>query len=123
MILYFGAGGLLAAAYVNIIEAGVKLLGFVIAVPFVLNFVGGWNGLEATIVSNMADTAKSTSYFSFDGAGMSTILGFFLMLTPSFFISPGLIGKVYGGKDKKTVIIGTCLCEPCHVSFCFDTYF
>lgn len=117
VILYFGAGGLLAAAYVNIIEAAVKLIGFVIAVPFVLNFVGGWSGLEATIVSNMADSAKSTSYFSFDGAGMSTIIGFFLMLTPSFFISPGLIGKVYGAKNKKTVMIGTCLCGLVMLAF------
>lgn len=117
VILYFGAGGLLVAAYVNIIEAIVKLIGFLIAVPFVLSFVGGWSGLEATIVTNMADTAKSTSYFSFDGAGISTIIGFFLMLTPSFFISPGLIGKVYGARNKKTVMVGTCLCGLVMLAF------
>ena len=117
VILYFGAGGLLAAAYVNIIEAGVKLIGFVIAVPFVLSFVGGWSGLEEKVIVNMGDAAKAASYFSFDGAGMSTIIGFFLMLTPSFFISPGLIGKVYGAKDKKTVIIGTCLCGVVMLAF------
>lgn len=117
VVLYFGAGGLLAAAYVNIIEATVKLLGFIIAVPFVLSFIGGWSGLEATITSNMGDAAKSASYFSVDGAGVSTIVGFFLMLTPSFFISPGLIGKVYGAKDKKTVILGTCLCGIVMLAF------
>lgn len=117
VILYFGAGGLLVAAYVNIIEAIVKLIGFLIAVPFVLSFVGGWSGLEATIVTNMADSVKSTSYFSFDGAGISTIIGFFLMLTPSFFISPGLIGKVYGAKNKKTVMVGTCLCGLVMLAF------
>lgn len=117
VILYFGAGGLLVAAYVNIIEAIVKLIGFLIAVPFVLSFVGGWSGLEATIVNNMADSAKSASYFSFDGAGVSTIIGFFLMLTPSFFISPGLIGKVYGAKNKKAVIVGTCLCGLVMLAF------
>lgn len=117
VILYFGAGGLLVAAYVNIIEAIVKLIGFLIAVPFVLSFVGGWNGLEAAIVHNMADSAKSASYFSFDGAGMSTIIGFFLMLTPSFFISPGLIGKVYGAKNKKTVMAGVGLCGLVMLAF------
>ncbi|MBP2625294.1 MAG: Na+/solute symporter [Firmicutes bacterium] len=117
VILYFGAGGMLAAAYVNIIEATVKLIGFLIAVPFVLNFIGGWSGLEATIVGNMADSVKSASYFSFDGAGVSTIIGFFLMLTPSFFISPGLIGKVYGAKNKRTVILGTCLCGLVMLAF------
>jgi len=117
VVLYFGAGGLLAAAYVNIIEATVKLVGFLIAVPFVLSYVGGWSGLEATIADNMGDPAQSASYFSFDGAGMSTILGFFLMLTPSFFISPGLIGKVYGAKNEKTVILGTFLCGLVMLAF------
>ena len=117
VVVYFGAGGLLAAAYVNIIEAAVKLIGFLIAVPFVLSFVGGWSGLETTIAANMADSAKTASYFSFDGVGISTIIGFFLMLTPSFFISPGLIGKVYGAKSKKTVIVGTCLCGLVMLAF------
>lgn len=117
VVLYFGAGGLLTAAYVNIIEASVKLVGFAIAIPFVLSFVGGWNGMETAIAANMADTVKSAEYFSFDGAGMTTILGFFLMLTPSFFISPGLIGKVYGAKDEKTVKIGALLCGLIMLAF------
>lgn len=117
VVLYFGAGGLLTAAYVNIIEASVKLVGFAIAIPFVLSFVGGWNGMEAKIAANMADTVKSADYFSLNGAGMTTILGFFLMLTPSFFISPGLIGKIYGAKDEKTVKIGTLLCGLIMLAF------
>jgi SSS family solute:Na+ symporter len=110
VVLYFCAGGLLSAAYVNIIEATVKLVGFFIAVPFVLNFVGGWSGLEAQVAVNLEDAVKTASYFSIDGVGVTTIMGFFLMLTPSFFISPGLIGKVYGAKNEKTVLISTLLC-------------
>ncbi|CUH97373.1 putative membrane protein [Propionispora sp. 2/2-37] len=110
VVLYFGAGGLVSAAYVNFIEAVVKLAGFVVAVPLVLSFVGGWSGLEAKVAANIGDTLKTAGYFSLDGAGMSTIIGFFLMLTPSFFISPGLIGKVYGAKDEKTVMVSTFLC-------------
>ena len=110
VVLYFCAGGLLSAAYVNVIEATVKLVGFFIAVPFVLNFVGGWSGLEAQVAINLDDAVKTTSYFSVDGVGLTTIMGFFLMLTPSFFISPGLIGKVYGAKNEKTVLISTLLC-------------
>ncbi len=117
VILYFGAGGLLSAAYVNIIEATVKLIGFVIAVPLAISYVGGWNGLETKIVANLADTAKTAGYFSFDGAGITTIMGFFLMLMPSFFISPGLVGKVYGAKDIKTVIGGTFLCGLVMLAF------
>ncbi|MDR3590821.1 MAG: sodium:solute symporter family protein [Negativicutes bacterium] len=117
VIVYFGAGGLLSAAYVNIIEATVKLFGFAIAVPFVLSFVGGWSGLEAKVATNLGDAATTAAFFAADGAGMTTIMGFFLMLTPSFFISPGLIGKVYGGRDAKTVVAGTFLCGLVMLAF------
>ncbi|MGL5270771.1 MAG: sodium:solute symporter family protein [Selenomonadaceae bacterium] len=110
IVLYFCAGGLLSAAYVNIIEASVKLLGFFVAVPFVLEFVGGFSGLQAKITANLNNAEVAANYFSFDGIGATAIIGFFLMLTPSFFISPALLGKIYGAKDKKTVYLSTFCC-------------
>jgi len=110
IVLYFCAGGLLSAAYVNIIEVIVKLIGFCIAIPFVFHFVGGWSGLETKIAANLGSTLQENNYFSMTGLGSSAIMGFFLMLTPSFFISPALIGKIYGAKDEKTVRRSTCLC-------------
>ena len=110
VVLYFCARGFLSAVYANLIEAGVKLVGFIVAVPLVLSFVGGLDGLQAKVVANMADVAKSTAYFSFDGLGNTVIMGFFLMLMPSFFLSPALIGKVYSARDKNTVRISTFAC-------------
>jgi SSS family solute:Na+ symporter len=109
VILYFGAGGLLAATFVNSIQIVVKFVGFLLAVPFALHYIGGWEGLTALIGQNIADVNKAEAYMSFDGIGITMIIGYFLMLTPSFFISPGLIGKVYGARDVATVRIGTAL--------------
>ncbi|MCC5464830.1 sodium:solute symporter family protein [Pelosinus baikalensis] len=109
VILYFGAGGLLAATFVNSIQIVVKFVGFLLAVPFALHYIGGWEGLTALIGQNVADANKAEAYMSFDGIGITMIIGYFLMLTPSFFISPGLIGKVYGARDIATVRIGTAL--------------
>lgn len=109
VILYFGAGGLLAATFVNSIQIVVKFVGFLLAVPFALHYIGGWEGLTALIGQNVADVNKAEAYMSFDGIGITMIIGYFLMLTPSFFISPGLIGKVYGARDVATVRIGTAL--------------
>ncbi len=110
VVLYFCAGGFLSAVYANLIEAGVKLIGFIVAVPLVISFVGGFDGLQAKVVANMADTAKSAAYFNFDGLGSTVIMGFFLMLMPSFFLSPALIGKVYSARDKTAVRVSTCAC-------------
>lgn len=109
VVLYFGAGGLLAATFVNSIQIAVKFLGFSLAIPFALHYIGGWEGLTALVAQNLADGNKTEAYLSFDGIGITMILGYFLMLTPSFFISPGLIGKVYGARDVATVRIGTAL--------------
>lgn len=106
--LYFAAGGLLSAAIVNIVELVVILAGFLISLPFIYSYVGGWDGLTAKIALNLSVTAKtSESYFSPDGIGMTVIVGYLFMLIPSFFISPGLIGKVFGARDEQTIRIGT----------------
>jgi len=109
VVLYFGAGGLLAAAFVNVIQIIVKFAGFVLAVPFVLSYVGGWDGLNVLVAKNMATQADTQNYFSFGGIGLTMVLGYFLMLTPSFFISPGLIGKIYGARDVSTVRFSTAM--------------
>jgi SSS family solute:Na+ symporter len=109
VVLYFGAGGLLSAAFVNIIQIVVKFIGFLLAVPFALQYIGGWEGLTTLVAQNFADANKAQAYMSFDGMGIPMIIGYFLMLTPSFFISPGLIGKVYGARDEATVKVATAM--------------
>ena len=99
--LYFAAGGLLSGAFVNIIEVAVILAGFIVALPFVLNFSGGLEGIKASI--------NNSSYFDFYGMGSTAIIGYIVMLVPSFFISPGLIGKVFAAKDERAIKIGTAL--------------
>ncbi len=99
--IYFAAGGLLSSAFVNIIEVAVILIGFIIAVPYVLNYGGGFE--------NIALKINNASYFDFFGMGSTAIIGYLIMLVPSFFISPGLIGKVFGARDVKAIKIGTAL--------------
>ena len=99
--LYFAAGGLLSGAFVNIIEVAVILAGFIIALPFVLNFSGGLEGIKSHV--------SDSSYFDFYGMGSTAIIGYIVMLVPSFFISPGLIGKVFAAKDERSIKIGTAL--------------
>ena len=99
--LYFAAGGLLSSAIVNILEVAVILAGFVVALPFVWKFTGGIEGIRANV--------NNPSYFDFYGMGSGAIIGYIVMLVPSFFISPGLIGKVFAAKDERAIKIGTAL--------------
>ncbi|MBR1603425.1 MAG: sodium:solute symporter family protein [Synergistaceae bacterium] len=103
--LYFAAGGLMSAAFVNIFEVAIILAGFIIALPFIWSYTGGWS----EIVSRAFANGAGNNYFEIDGMGLTAITGYLVMLVPSFFISPGLIGKVFGAKDEHSIKVGTAL--------------
>jgi len=105
--LYFAAGGLLSSAIVNLLELAVILFGFIIALPYALAHVGGWAGMQQLIAQHLPAQGEQTKFYSLTGVGLKQILGYILLLTPAFIISPGLIQKIYGAKDEKTVKQGT----------------
>lgn len=97
MTTYFVAGGLLSSAAVNLVQLVVLLVGFSVALPLTLTAVGGLETLRAA--------APAGDFWSFwQGGGSGWI--YLAMLGPSFFVSPGLVQKVYGARDGRTVRIG-----------------
>jgi len=46
------------------------------------------------------------AYFGFAGQGWSAAIGYLVILAPSFVISPGLLQKLFGARDKRAVRIG-----------------
>ncbi len=98
---YFTAGGLLTAAWVNAVQLVVLLAGFAVALPLALGAVGGWGAV-------IDATAGIDRYWSPWQGGNS---GWFYlaMLGPAFIISPGLVQKIYGARDDRTVRIGVSL--------------
>ena len=108
---YFSLGGLRSAAWVNLAQVVVKVSGFLIAVPWILNSVGGW--------AAVADAAPNPEYLSVTGAGLDGTTRLLLMLAPAFFTSPGLIQKLYGAKDESTVRKGVGLQSFCLLGYAF----
>ena len=95
----------MSAAFVNIFEVLIILAGFIIALPFIWNYTGGWS----EIVNKAFANGAVNNYFEFDGMGVTAITGYLVMLVPSFFISPGLIGKIFGARDERAIKVGTFL--------------
>ncbi len=98
MTVYFAAGGLLTSAWVNLVQLVVLVVGFAIALPWALSAAGGWNAI-------MAAAPQEPDYFDFFKSGGSGVV-YMALLVPAFIISPGLIQKVYGARDEKTVRLG-----------------
>jgi SSS family solute:Na+ symporter len=106
--VYFAAGGLLSSAFVNIVQLSVKVAGFLIALPIVLHAIGGWSGLHAAV--------PSPAMWNPWRNGASGWI-YVAMLAPNFIISPGLLQKVYGAKDDRTVRIGVGLNAVCLLAY------
>jgi SSS family solute:Na+ symporter len=95
--IYFTAGGMRASVWVNIVQLSVKIVAFLVALPFAFAAIGGVGGL--------VQATDGGSYWSLWRGGSS---GWFYlaMLGPSFFVSPGLLQKVYGARDDRAVRAG-----------------
>jgi SSS family solute:Na+ symporter len=94
LVLYFSGGGLLASAWVNLLQLATLLLGFVLAIPFAWSAAGGWEGLRAA-----AGPEAGAAYGSLTGMGAAGILGLAAVFVPSFFVSPGLVQKTFGARS------------------------
>lgn len=114
VIGYFAAGGLLTAARVNAVQLAVMVLGFLIAIGYSLSAVGGWEGLSAALDQN-----REPSFQRIDGIGAGGILAYLVILVPSFIVSPGLVQKLYGGRNERAVRIGINLNALCLLLFAF----
>jgi solute:Na+ symporter, SSS family len=97
MTAYFTAGGLLSSAWVNLVQLVVLLAGFAVALPVALGSVGGLSGLAAS-------PASSTYLDPWNGG-----LRYLALLVPAFIVSPGILQKVYGGRDERTVRVAVAL--------------
>jgi SSS family solute:Na+ symporter len=98
IVVYFAAGGLLTSARVNVVQLAVKLGGFAVAVPLALAGAGGLSAIQSV-------RAPDPSYWTFWRADTPGAM-YVVLLGPAFFLSPGLLQKVFGARDDRTVRLG-----------------
>ena len=110
-VLYFGAGGLLASAWVNVAQLVVLLAGFALSIPFALGRAGGWSGVVSALPADRA-------YWSLWQNGASGWM-YLALLGPAFVVSPGLLQKIFGARDDRAVRIGTGLNAAALLAFAF----
>jgi SSS family solute:Na+ symporter len=100
MTAYFTAGGLLSSAWVNLVQLVVLYLGFFLALPMALGSIGGFAGIQ-----DLGATVGGAYLDPWAGGAR-----FLALLAPAFVVSPGLLQKVYGARDERTVRLAVSLC-------------
>jgi SSS family solute:Na+ symporter len=113
MTTYFVAGGLLSAAWVNLMQLAVLLVGFALATPLVLGGVGGLG--ELLQAPGTPDGFGSLLYSNGARSGWT----FLFLLAPSFVVSPGLVQKAYGASTASTIRVGIGLQAAVQAAFGF----
>jgi SSS family solute:Na+ symporter len=79
------------------VQLAVKFLGFAIALPLALSGVGGWSALR--------DFHPTPDYWNVWSSGQSGLV-LLAVLGPAFIVSPGLLQKIYGARDDRSVRVG-----------------
>ena len=105
-MVYCTAGGMMSSSFVNMFELAVTMSGLLLAIPFAVHALGGWGHMQIMIAAQSGGAAATHGLFSMVGAGPRQILAWVAILVPSFMISPGLVQKVYGARDTRTVRMG-----------------
>lgn len=96
--VYFSAGGLLASAWVNLVQVVVLLGGFAVALPLALSQAGGWGA----VVQAAPQHSDWSSLWSGPESGWLLMV----LLVPAFTVSPGLLQKAFAARDERALRIG-----------------
>ena len=99
--IYFTAGGLHATARVNVLQLFIKLVGFTLALIYLLN-----QAAPPTFYPPFSQLEEAARYHSLTGIGLPGVLGYLALLVPSFIVSPGLLQKIFGARDERAVKLG-----------------
>ncbi len=109
MMIYFVAGGLLSSAWVNLVQLVVLVCGFLVAVPLAIHGAGG--------VSAVLEAARTVpGHLDFMRNGDSGWI-YLMLLAPAFIVSPGILQKVFGARDVRSVRIGLGACAAALMIF------
>ncbi len=95
--VYFTAGGLLTAAWVNVVQLAVKMIGFGLIFPLAIGLIDGAPDSPAA--------SLPSDYFHIWRTG-SPGIALLATIVPPFIVSPGLLQKIFGARDDRAVRIG-----------------
>lgn len=118
--VYFASGGLFGTARVNALQLLIKLIGFGLALVYLYEQYQQHSLLVTLFCDTCAPRTPETQTFnSLTGIGPTAIWHYLAILVPSFIISPGLLQKIFGARDQRSVRLGVALNACCLLLFAF----
>lgn len=101
VVAYFATGGLLASAWVNMVQLVVLLGGMAVVVPVAAARLGGWGA----VLDGSSVGLDASSFLNGPESGWMLAI----LLVPAFMVSPGLLQKAYAARDERSLRRGIVL--------------
>ncbi|MCL2579686.1 MAG: sodium:solute symporter family protein [Oscillospiraceae bacterium] len=92
ILFYTCLGGMTADIYSDMFQFSVLFLGMLVAVPFIINGVGGWDAMVAALPEGQMD---------FTRIGWFMIISLIINYFTTFLAGPEMMSRVFSAKDER----------------------
>ncbi|MEE1086280.1 MAG: sodium:solute symporter family protein [Schaedlerella sp.] len=109
--VYSIMGGLWSVTLTDFIQVFLIVIGMIIAIPFAMNYAGGWDAIAANIPAGTLD--MFTGYSLFD------IISLIVMYVATFSVGQEAVSRFYAAKDEKAAKGGAWLAALVNFIYAF----
>lgn len=109
--VYSIMGGLWSVTLTDFVQVFLIVLGMIIAVPYAMNYAGGWDRIVANIPKGTLDM--------FQGYDLFGIISLVIMYTATFSVGQEAVSRFYAAKDEKTAKRGAWLAALVNFIYAF----
>ena len=104
-------GGLWSVTLTDFVQVFLIVIGMIIAIPFALNYAGGWGAVSANIPAGTLDMFSGYSPFA--------IISLVIMYVATFSVGQEAVSRFYAAKDEKAAIGGSLLAAIVNFIYAF----
>jgi SSS family solute:Na+ symporter len=98
--LYAVMGGMWSVAITDFIQVGLIILGMLVAIPFAINFAGGWDQVKANVPPETFDLISGIG-------GPKAIIALVIMYLATFTVGQEAVARYYSARDGKAARQGS----------------
>lgn len=110
--IYAVMGGLWSVTLTDFVQVFLIVFGMMIAIPFALKTVGGWDNVVATL-------PKEKFYMVNSSINPKTIISLIVMYLASFTVGQEAVSRYYAARDDKAAVQGSLLAGLINIIYAF----
>ena len=109
--IYSIMGGLWSVTLTDFVQVFLIVIGMIIAVPFAMNYAGGWGQISANIPAGTLNL--------FEGYDLFGIISLVIMYTATFSVGQEAVSRFYAARDEKAAKGGAWLAALVNFIYAF----